>query len=122
MMRRYSCNKYRSYSIRNHYFVNGLFQTDDPSVQQLIESVDGYGVYIHPVETPEEIAAMKAVEEQAQQPVEPSDAVMASDVIEPPAMVEMEEEQPLIATQGARGSLSGPRSVRKGQVIGAGKK
>jgi len=56
MMRRYSCNKYKNYSIRSHYFVNGLFQTDDPSVQQLIENADGYGVFIHPVESPRDRA------------------------------------------------------------------
>ena len=63
MLRHYSCNKYKSYSIRNHYFKNGLFETDDPDVQRLIEGADGYGVFIHPVETPQEIAAMKEIEE-----------------------------------------------------------
>jgi len=108
MMRRYSCNKYKNYSIRSHYFVNGLFQTDDPSVQQLIENADGYGVFIHPVESPEEIEQMKAAEEAAAAAAEHpgSDEVII-------------EEQPPVAVQGARGTASGLKSVRKGQVIGA---
>jgi len=97
--RSYACNKYPSYSIRNHYFKNGLFETDDPDVQRLIEGADGYGGFIHPVETAEEIARMKEIEA----------AVAAS---EPPA----EEEAP-IAVQGARGTMSN-KAVRKGQVIG----
>src|SRR5689334_13797540 len=100
MIRHYACNKYRSYSIRNHYFVNGKFETDDPDVQRLIENADGYGVFIHPVETAEEIAAMKAIED-------------AAALSEPPA-----EELAPIAVQGARGTQAG-KSARRGQVIGA---
>ena len=99
MKRSYSCNKYKSYSIRNHYFKNGLFETDDPDVQRLIEGADGYGVFIHPVETPEEVAAMKEIEEKAALPQEP------------------EPDEPPIAVQGARGTMSN-KTVRKGQVIG----
>lgn len=42
----YVCNKYKSYSIRNLYFQNGLYETEDPEEQKLIESSDGFGVYI----------------------------------------------------------------------------
>jgi len=102
MLRHYACNKYKSYSIRNHYFVNGLFATDDPDVQRLIEGADGYGVFIHPVETAEEIAAMKEIEAKAA-------------LSEPP----VEEEGP-IAVQGARGTMSN-KMTRKGQMITGGK-
>lgn len=104
MLRHYCCNRYKSYSIRNHYFKNGLFETDDPDVQRLIETADGYGVFIHPVETAEEIATMKAIEEKAAQELG----------------LPQEEEGP-IATQGARSTVS-DKGMRKGQLIGAKKK
>ncbi len=99
MIRHYACNKYKSYSIRSHYFVNGLFETADPDVQRLIEGADGYGVFIHPVETAEEIKQMEEIEKAAAEsaPV---------------------EEEPPIAVQGARSTISDKRT-RKGQVIGA---
>ena len=94
MKRKYVCNKYKNYSIRNHYFHNGMFETDDPQVQALIESADGYGVFIHPCETKEEIAAMRAKEREARRA-----AVLRETM--------PEEEQPrAIAHQGARGSLA----------------
>lgn len=89
MLRKYVCNKYRSYSIRNHYFVNGLFETSDPKVQALIENADGYGVFIHPVETKEEITEMKKQERAVRQAVSPQS-----------------EEPQQLAHQGARGTLT----------------
>ena len=102
MLRRYVCNKYKSYSIRNHYFINGLFETEDPQVQKLIEHADGYGVFIHPVETKEEIATMRAKEKTAK--VEPA-----------------LEEPPPIAHQGARGTGTSSEQ-RRSQLIVVGNK
>jgi len=109
MKRRYVINStrdrgYKGYSIRLHYFVpqpgGGLaFETDDPDVQRLIEASDGYGAFIHPAETPEEIAAMKEIEEKAAEPQEP------------------EQDEAPIAVQGARGTMSN-KAMRKGQIIG----
>jgi hypothetical protein len=112
--RGFSINRYNGYSIRNHYFTpnptgRGCYlYTDDPDVIALIENADGYGVFIHPMETTEEIAAMKkadAEEAELGLPPEPDD----------------EEPQPPIATQGARSSMSGGKANRRGQVIGKGK-
>ena len=108
MLRHYACNKYKTYSIRNHYFKNGLFETDDPDVQRLIEGADGYGVFIHPVETPEEVARMKEIEEAARSSDGEYCTICAQAInncICPTAV------------QGARGTMSN-KLVRKGQVIG----
>lgn len=109
MLRHYVCNKHKSYSIRNHYFVNGKFETDDPHVQALIESAHGYGSIIHPAETQEEIAAMKAAEEAQR-----SDEIELSDDEEAP-----DEEAP-VAVQGARGTAAG-RKQRRPMTIVVGK-
>lgn len=105
--RRFVINKLKGYSIRNHYFVpqaNGglAFETDDPEVIRLIEGADGYGVLIHPAETQEELAAMKAKELGEDNPIEAWP-------------VHSEEETP-IAHQGARGTSAG-RGQRKGDLI-----
>ena len=131
MRRGYVINKYKGYSIRNHHFVpqaNGglLFETDDPEVQRLIENADGYGAFIHPLETPEEIAQMKLVEEQATMGPTPTLAHQSGDdpgtpdeSLNPlPESTSQEVEQPPIAVQGARGTGSS-KATRKGQVIGA---
>ena len=96
MKRKFVCNKYKSYSIRNHYFQNGYFETEDPDVVKLIENADGYGVFIHSVETPEEIAAMKAAEEP------PAD---------PPA-----DDPPPVAVQGGRGTRAS-RGTRRAHIV-----
>lgn len=125
MKRGYVINKYKGYSIRNHHFVpqaNGglLFETDDPDVQALIEGADGFGAFIFPRETAEELAQMKSVEEAAK-------GGDSHDYAEPDVSVDVGaastentliEEQAPIAVQGARGTMAG-RDQRKGQVIGA---
>lgn len=110
--RTFVCNRYKSYSIRNHYFENGLFQTDDPDVIKLIESSDGYGVFIHPGETPEELAAMG----YGPKPKVASEKKAKTK----PEVLEAENEAP-IAHQGARGTVStekqrsGDLTVKKGK-------
>lgn len=42
----YVCNAMPTFSVRRHYFVGGKFTTDDPEVQELIESLDDYGIRI----------------------------------------------------------------------------
>lgn len=105
----------KGYSIRNHYFVpqaNGglAFETDDPEVIRLIEGADGYGVFIHPAETQEEIAAMKAAE--AGIPEDPLLGQLAEALGEP----DKEHFTSPIAHQGARGTSAG-RGQRKGDII-----
>ena len=95
MKRVFVCNKYKSYSIRNHYFVNGRFETEDPAVQKLIEHADGYGVFIHPVETKEEIAEMKKQERAARKSQF--------------GVTETVEEPEQLAHQGARGTMTGKK-------------
>src|SRR5262245_65665853 len=95
--RTFACNRYPSYSIRNHYFVAGRLTTDDPDVIALIESCDGYGVYIHPVETKEELEAMgygekAAPEEESIEEPEPQEEAEED---------EEEEEPETPAQQGA---------------------
>lgn len=113
MKRRFCCNRYKFYSIRNHYFNNGLLETDDPEIIRLVIHADGYNVIIHPSETKEELSVLKErggyVEdweiEGYVKPVEP----------EPEPTVE-EESEPVVAVQGARGTASSKKQ-RKAQII-----
>jgi hypothetical protein len=100
MMRTFVCNKFKSYSIRNHYFVNGKFQTDDADVIKLIENADGYGVFIHPAETAEELEALREIE--------PVVLSVPEDFVE-------QEEPPPIAVRGARGTGNN-KYQRKGDI------
>ena len=114
MRRGYIINRYKGYSIRQHHFVpqpNGglLFETDDPEVQALIENADGYGAFIFPRETAEEIAQMKSVEGETKAPL------LDEPQVPYPEGAQSVEEHP-IAVQGARGTGSS-KSQRKGQVI-----
>src|SRR5262245_28760543 len=77
--RTFACKRYLSFSIRDHSFVGRRLTTDDTDVIALIECCDGYGVYIHPVETKEELEAMgygekappeESVEEENAEPQE----------------------------------------------------
>src|SRR5262245_29005933 len=86
--RTFACNRYPSYSIRNHYFVGGRLTTNDPDVIALIESCDGYGVYIHPVETKEELEAMGYGEKTA-----PAEESVDEENAEPPEEAEEDEEE-----------------------------
>jgi len=110
MKRGYVINRLKGYSVRSHYWIpqpNGglLFETEDPDVQTLIESLPDFGALIIPRETADEIAAAKAVE----QPVESFEY--------PP----LEEEPGPIAVQGARGTASS-KSQRTGKIINPGAK
>jgi hypothetical protein len=93
--RRFVCNKYKSYAIRNHKFEGGLLEVDmeDVDVIKLIESADGYGVFIHPAETPDELAALKAKPKRNP----PADAIRTETI----------EHDPVLAHQGARGTNAG---------------
>lgn len=53
-MKTYHCAQWPAYSIRQCKFVAGLYQTDDPAEQALIESRPEFGVHIHlvPATTP----------------------------------------------------------------------
>lgn len=112
--RKFVVNKYNGYSIRNHYFKPNpvgrgcTLETDDPDIIRLIENADGYAVFIHPAETPEELAAMKAAEKEGD-----SYATLSGDTDVGDASTD--NTQP-IATQGARGTMSS-RAMRRGQVI-----
>lgn len=116
MKRRFICNRYNGYSIRNHYFIPNAtgrgcyFETDDEDVIKLIESVDNYGVDIHPTETIEELQAMGARQPYAKPPP-------TLTRFEPPP----EEEDEPIAVQGQRGTAAG-KATRKGDITEKGKK
>lgn len=111
MKRRFVCNRYNGYSIRNHYFTPNpsgrgcTFETEDPDVIKLIENADGYNNFIVPAETKEELEAMRKAEE----PKFPTDF---ND------LEQREELNPPIAHQGARGTHAGRRQ-RTGQTITA---
>ena len=58
MKKGYGDNRYPFWQIGDHVrFENGLFETDDPALQALIESRPEFGVHIHPRETAAELAA-----------------------------------------------------------------
>lgn len=95
MKKGYVINRLKGYSVRNNYFVpqpNGglLFETSDPTVQALIESLPDFGTLIHPRETKEEIATMRKQERATK--------------IAPPSP--SPEEPTQLAHQGARGTLT----------------
>ena len=108
MKRKFVCNTYNGYSIRNYYFTPNptgrgcTLETEDPMVIELIENADGYGVFIHPFETPEEIALMKAEEKEKEE------APTEEKPVEPPEETETEEpeedEPEPPAHQGMRGT------------------
>jgi len=110
MKRGYVINRLKGYSVRSHYWIpqpNGglLFETEDPDVQTLIESLPDFGALIIPRETADEIAAAKTAEH----------AVKLLDELF------IEEEPGPIAVQGARGTASS-KSQRTGKIINPGAK
>ena len=120
-------NRYNGYSIRSHYFTpnpNGrgcYFETDDPDVIALIESVDNYGVDIHPTETIEELEAMKAKVPYHVELKGPSVEALGIELNElGETEIDSEDTEP-IAHQGARGTGT-TRKQRKGDVTVKGDK
>jgi hypothetical protein len=64
MARAYVCNRFPFLKIGEAVaFHNGLFETDDPELQALIERNDWWGVHIHPRDVP--------VGDVAPQPLDP---------------------------------------------------
>jgi hypothetical protein len=61
-MKAYCCNKWPFLKLGAKVaFREGLFETDDVALQELIEASDSYGVHIHPRDAaPDEIAQPSA--------------------------------------------------------------
>ena len=67
-MKAYVCNRHKSLMIRNVIqFENGLFETDYPDLQALVESNDLWEIHIWPRDLPPEVAELHEVEDQGAQ-------------------------------------------------------
>ena len=100
--RAYVCNFFKELQIGNNArgikFQNGFFETDDPEIQQVIETSQGFGVHIHLKDSLEEMERIgkerqeAAAGEKAKRKKEVLDEIAADDKAESDKKAKLEAE------------------------------